>query len=167
MRQSPGDFDDLRRALEGGSVQNAYRALLGYMNDLRRHFRRKYPKYTISALYQGYLDMTYFAVMPPSLKRRGLKIAVVFNYEHFRFEAWLSARNEQIHRKLWPLFNESQWPSYRVVPPGTGVDSIVEYDLTERPDFADLQNLTSAIDNKVREFVDDMEVHLSRRATQT
>jgi hypothetical protein len=82
MRQSPGDFDDLRRALEGGSVQNAYRALLGYMNDLRRHFGRKYPKYTISALYQGYLDMTYFAVMPPSLKRRGLKIAVVFNYEH-------------------------------------------------------------------------------------
>jgi hypothetical protein len=43
--------------------------------------------------------MTYFAVVPPSLKRRARKIAIVFNYEAFRFEAWLSATNRQLQRK--------------------------------------------------------------------
>ena len=61
------------------------------MMDLRTHFKDRYPKYSVSGLYQGYLDMTYFAVVPPSFKRRGLKIAIVFNYGAFRFEAWLAA----------------------------------------------------------------------------
>ena len=32
------------------------------MMDLRRHFKNKYPSYSISGLYQGYMDMTYFAI---------------------------------------------------------------------------------------------------------
>ena len=34
--------------------------------------------------------MTYFALFPASLKCRGLKVTIVFNYEAFRFEAWLA-----------------------------------------------------------------------------
>ena len=68
---------------------------------------------------------------------RSLKIAIVFNYEAFRFEAWLSAANRQVQRKYWELFRNSQWADYRVVKPATGVDSILECDLASDPDFGD------------------------------
>ena len=87
------DMNEFRSQLRTGSIQKAYKTLLGTMLDLRIHFQNRYPGYSISGLYQGYMDMTYFAIVPPSLKLRSLKIAIVFNYEAFRFEAWLAGRN--------------------------------------------------------------------------
>lgn len=86
-------MQELQGQLRNGAIQRAYRALLSYMMELRIRFKNKYPDSSVSALYQGYMDMTYFAVSPPSLKQRDLKIAIVFNYEAFRFEAWLSGRS--------------------------------------------------------------------------
>jgi hypothetical protein len=119
-------MNDFREQLKTGSIQKAYRALLGYMMDLRTHFKNKCPSYSISGLYQGYMDMTYFAIIPPLLKDRNLKIAIVFNYEAFRFEAWLAGANRQVQRKYWELFRDSRWTEYRVVTPVKGVDSIIE-----------------------------------------
>jgi hypothetical protein len=73
MQSIREDMNDFRGQLRTGSMQRAYRALLGYIMDLRTHFKNRYPSYSISGLYQGYMDMTYFAVVPPSLKDRGLK----------------------------------------------------------------------------------------------
>ncbi len=70
MQSIQEDMNDLREQLRAGSIQKAYRALLDYMMDLRTHFKNRYPSYSISGLYQGYMDMTYFAVVPPSLKLR-------------------------------------------------------------------------------------------------
>lgn len=62
MQSIQEDMNALRRQLRSGSIQKAYRALLGYMMDLRTHFKNRYPTYSVSGLYQGYLDMTYFAM---------------------------------------------------------------------------------------------------------
>jgi len=166
MHLASDDMNDLRNAIRGSSIQRAYQCLLSYMNDLRRHFKARYPKYSVSGLYQGYLDMTYFAVVPPFFNRHGLKIPVVFNYEAFRFEVWLSGRNQQVHRSLWELFKKSTWPTYRVVAPGTGVDSIVECDMIETPHFSDLDALTATIEKKTTKFIDEMEKYLSRRGSK-
>ena len=166
MQSIQMDMNELRRQLQNGSIQKAYRALLGYLMDLRTHFKTRYPKYSVSGLYQGHLDMSYFAVVPPSFKRRGLKIAIVFDYGTFRLEAWLAARNRQVQRKYWELLRGSQWPEYRVVAPATGVDSIVEYDLAQEFDFADLDTLTVAVDKKVAKFTNDIERYLSRHANK-
>jgi hypothetical protein len=166
MQVTPKDMNDLREALQGGSTQRAYQALLSYMNELRRHFQVGYPEYSVSALYQGYLDMTYFALVPPPFKRRGLKVPIVFNYKEFKFEVWLSGRNQQIHRSMWGLFKDSRWPDYRVVGPGPDVDSIVEWDLVERPDFSDLGSLTATIDKKVTTFIGKMEGFISRQSSK-
>jgi len=155
-------MNELRKQLRSGSLRKAYRALLGYMMALRKHFQEKYPDYSVSGLYQGVFDMTYFAVVPPSLKRRGLKIAIVFNYGPFRFEAWLAGRNRQVQRKYWELFRDTPWAKYRIVKPAIGVDSIVECNLTEDTDFRDTDRLTSAIEKKVAEFTGEMESFLSR-----
>jgi hypothetical protein len=162
MQLTSRDIDNLRRALKGGSLQRAYRGLLDYMSHLRTHFKHMHPKYSVSSVYQGYLDMTYFALVPARFKRRGLKIAVVFNFGAFRFEVWLSARNQGVHKKLWPHFEGKRWPDYRLVAPGTWVDSIVEHDLVDKPDFGQMEALTSTIDRKVAAFIEDMEGLLSR-----
>lgn len=155
------DLRDFRRTLRSGSIQKAYRALLGYMLDLRAHFKRRHPNYSVSGLYQGYLDMTYFALVPPSLKPRGLKIAIVFNYEAFRFEAWLAGANRQVQRKYWELFRDGKWSGYRVVTPASGVDSIVECDLAEEFDFGDLDTLTATVEKSTARFIHDVEKYLA------
>lgn len=151
------DMADLRRQLQHGSIQRAYRALLGTMTDLRTHFKRRYPTHSVSGLYQGYFDMTYFAVVPPSLGRRGLKIAIVFNYGAFRFEAWLAAANRQVQRKYWERLKGARWAAYRVVAPAAGVDSIIECDLAGEFDLANPEPLTAAIEKKVAKFTRDIE----------
>lgn len=155
------DMNNLRRQLQVGSIQKAYRALLGYMMDLRTYFIKKYPNYFISGLYQGYMDMTYFAIVPPSFKRRRLKVAIVFNYSAFRFEVWLSGANRRILQEYWDLVKDANWPAYRLVPPGTWADSIVEYDLAEDFDFDDLKSLTATMEKKIVEFINDIERFLS------
>jgi len=77
MNAQMGDMEDFRQALDKGSIQRAYRALLSYMMALRTHLKNELA--AGSGLYQGYLDMSYFALFPESLKRRNLKISIVFN----------------------------------------------------------------------------------------
>jgi hypothetical protein len=159
----PEDLSELRTQLRKGSIQKAYRALLAYMMGLRTHFARKRGGLVVSGFYQGYMDMTYFALFPPALKRRGLKVAIVFNYDAFRFEAWLAARNRKVQRQYWELFRKGTWPSYRVVAPAQGVDSIIECDLAEDFNFADPAALTSKIEKATAAFVEDIAKFLGTR----
>lgn len=156
------DMAELRRQLAKGSIQKAYGALISYMMGLRTHFADSYGDSAVSGLYQGYMDMTYFAIFPPSLKGRDLKVAIVFNYGAFRFEAWLAARNRKVQRQYWELFRDSQWNEYRVVAPATGIDSIVECDLASDFDLGDPDTLTSRIETSAAAFIDDMERFLSQ-----
>jgi hypothetical protein len=112
------DMKEFREQLRSGSIRRAYRALLDYMMNLRKHFQRRYSDYSVSGLYQGCMDMTFFALVPPFLKRRGLKVAIVFNYDAFRFEAWLAGRNRQVQREYWELFKDTRWGEYRVTRGG-------------------------------------------------
>jgi hypothetical protein len=156
------DMQELRRQLQSGSIQRAYRGMLRYMTDLRTHLQGRYPTYSFTSLYQGYFDMTYFALVPPSLRQRGLKIAIVFNYGAFRFEAWLAAANRQIQRRTWESLKDARWPGYRVATPGAGVDAIIECDLADEFDLSDPQALTAAIDKKLAKFTRDIEKALAK-----
>ena len=151
------DMIEFRRQLRNGAIQKAYRALLAYMMNLQTDFKNKYPSYGTSGLYHGYMDMTYFAIFPKSLKQRDLKIAIVFNYEAFRFEVWLAGSNRKVQQQYWELFRDSQWHEYHVVAPAKGVDAIVEYTLAEDCDFGDLDSLTAGIEKNTIKFIDDME----------
>ena len=117
----------------------------------------------MSSLYQGYMDMTYFAIFPSSLKHRNLKIATVFNYDAFGFEAWLAAGNRKVQRQYWELFKESQWPEYRVVTPAKGIDSILECDLATGLDLDDPDALTESIEKATVAFIDDVERFLAEQ----
>ncbi len=161
MQSIREDMEEFRGQLEKGSIRKAYRALLSYMMGLRAYFKNSYAGSAVSSLYQGYMDMTYFALFPPSLKHRDLKIAIVFNYDAFRFEAWLAGRNRKVQRQYWELFRDSQWAKYRVVAPARGIDSIIECDLAKDFDFGNPDALTSRIETATAAFIADIERFLS------
>ena len=161
MQSINPDMQEFSRQLEKGTIQRAYRALIAYMMGLRKHFSNNLAGYTVSGLYQGFMDMTYFALFPPTLKQRNLKMAIVINYEAFRFEAWLAGGNREIQRQYWELFKDSQWPEYRVVRPAKGIDSILECDLATDFDLDDPDDLTGSIEKDVVVFLEDIERFLT------
>ncbi len=161
-----GSFDEsvkeYKIQLEKGEIQKAYKGLMGYIMDLRTYFKNKYPDYFVSgSIYYGYMDMTYFSIIPESLKNRNLKIAIVLIHEAVRFEIWLSGYNKQVQAKYWKIFKESGWNKYHLVPTTKGVDSILEYTLIDNPDFGDLNTLTRQIEEKTLAFVSDIESFLA------
>jgi hypothetical protein len=155
-------IDEYRVQMKKGHIQQAYRGLMGYIMDLKTYFKNKYPGYSVSGnIYQGYMDMTYFALFPEPLKSRKLKIAIVFLHETVGFEVWLSGYNRQVQSQYWKLFKESGWNKYRIPSSIKGLDSIVEYTLADAPDFSDPDKLTEQIENGTLNFIADIEDFLS------
>jgi hypothetical protein len=156
-------MNEFRKQLEKGVIIDAYRGLMKYIMDLKTYFKNKYPDYFISgSIYYGYMDMTYFSFIPLSLKQRKLKIAIVFNYEAFRFEVWLGSYNKQIQTKYWKLIKESGWNKYHITTPAKGIDSILDYILVDNPDFSNLDTLTKQIEKGTLKFINDVENFLSK-----
>jgi hypothetical protein len=152
---------EYRKQLEKGTIQIAYRGLMDYILSLKTHFSSRHPEYAVSGTpYFGYMDMTYFSIVPEAYRQRGLKIAVVFLHEAFRFEVWLAAANKQVQKKTWEYFKDSGWNQYRIVPAVQGYDSILEQTLVDDPDFSDLPALTGRIEQGTLDFIREVEKHL-------
>ncbi|MBP6209055.1 MAG: hypothetical protein KA473_06410 [Anaerolineales bacterium] len=165
MKSLQENMIEFKSQLKKGVIQKAYLGLMGYMMSLKNHFANKYPDNpTPGSLYTGYMDMTYFSIFPKSLKDRDLKIAIVFLYDKFRFEIWLSGRNKQVLEKYWKIISKNKWNKYKIVEPAKGVDSIVEHTLVDNPDFSDLESLTKQIEQRTLKFVQDIERFLAKNA---
>ena len=157
---------EYRQQLQKGTIQKAYRGLMEYMIHLKNYLKNKYPNHHISGnTYYGYMDMIYFSFTPESLKSKKLKIAIVFIHEKANFEVWLAGMNKEIQRKYWKLFRESFWNKYQIPADIKGIDSIVEHNLIEKPNFNDLDTLTRKIEDGVLIFTDDIKtfLHLNER----
>jgi hypothetical protein len=156
-------MNEYRRQMEKGVIKEAYKGLMEYIMGLRTHFKTKYPDHFVSgSVYYGFMDMTYFAFTPESLKRRKLKIAIVFVHETFKFEVWLAGSNKQVQSEYWKLIKKRGWNRYHLVPATKGVDSIVESVLVDKPDFNNLGSLTEQIERSTMKFIKDVEGFLSK-----
>jgi hypothetical protein len=155
-------MDEYRKQMRKGDIAEAYKGLMDYIMNLRRHFQNKYPDYFVSgSIYYGYMDMTYFSFFPKSLKNRKLKIGIVFIHDTCRFEVWLFGYNKQVQAKYWKLFKENDWNTYRIPSTIKGMDSIIEYIVVDNPDFSDLDTLTKQIEKGTLKFIKDVENFLS------
>lgn len=156
-------MNEYRRQLEKGAIQEAYRGLMKYIMDLKTTLKSKYPEYSISgSIYSGYMDMTYFSFNPETLKQHGLKIAIVFLHQEFRFEVWLAGYNKQVQEKYWKLLKDSNWKKYHLVSTTQGADAILEHILVADPDFGDLAGLTNQIERGTLSFIQDVESFLTQ-----
>jgi hypothetical protein len=161
MKTIQTDVEKFKKQLEIGSMQRAYRALHQFMMDLRVIFLKEHPEYDISgSYYHGYMDMTYFPIFTKSLKKHHLKIAIVFNYEPFRIEAWLSGSNKRIQQEYWTRLKKNNWKKYKVIDDLKGADSIMEYTLVEEIDLDNEKTMTNQIIKRTTDFINDIEAFL-------
>jgi len=152
-----------RAALREGSVPLAYRSLLQFLLDLRTRFQKSHPEYDVpGTFYSGYMDMSYFAIVPPALKPRKLKIALVFVYSTFRFEVWLSGVNRAVQEHYYELIQDSGWSKYRLVPEIKGSDAILVHVLADPPDWSNLPGLAARLESGTLAFIRDVEAFLAQ-----
>jgi hypothetical protein len=165
MRTFSESMREYKKQLKNGYIQEAYQGLMQFIRDLRSHFKNKYPEYAVSgSIYYGYMDMTTFSLFPESLKRRNLKIAIVFIHEAFRFEVWLSGSNRNVQTEYWKIIKESDWHKYHLASNPRTVDYVLDHILMSDPDFSDLDTLTSQIEKGTLGFIRDVEGFLSKQS---
>lgn len=142
--------------LQKGEIQVAYKGIMESMTLIKSFFESLYPEYPTSSLYFGYMDMTYFAITPPELKREKLKIAIVYLHPSMRFEAWLCGTNKSIQRIYHDRFRSMEIKGYRLSPILPDVDSILETTLLQDPDFNDLHLMKDILRQRLDVFIQDM-----------
>jgi len=155
------DIRELQKRSSDGLIQRAYIGIVSYISRLRTVFADQRGERAISGLYQGYFDMTYFALFSDELKERDLKLAVVFNYETFGYEVWLAARNRKIQRRYWELLLSTGYKKHRLVEPAIGIDAIVTAVLAADYSMEDEDSLTTHIIEGVTAFERDIMSFLS------
>ena len=150
-------INEYRKQIQKGDIKEAYKGLIEYIMNLKTYFNTKYPDYFISgSIYQGYMDMTYFALFPGDLKKRKLKIAIVLIHDKMKLEIWLSGINKQIQTKYWNILKSRDLNIYQLPKTLKGADSIIEYVLTDNPDFDDPEALTRQIESGTLKFIKDI-----------
>lgn len=154
---SPNDLiREYKNQLSKGMIQEAYKYIMKFMSDLSIYLKKRHSYYNVSALYYGYMDMTYFAFTPDDLKSKKLKIAIVYLHEKGRFEVWLSGSNRKIQAEYIDSMSGKDIGGYKLSQVMPGVDSIIEAILVEQPDFDHPEELKKQIEKKTIKFIDDI-----------
>ena len=152
---------EYREQLSRGRIQAAYRGIMSFMSGLCRYLAGRHSDYSATALYCGYMDMTYFAFTPRFLKEKKLKLALVYLHEPGRFERWLSGSNKKIQAEYIELLQNSNLGEFKLSQPLPGVDSILELVLTEEPDFDHPEALRREIESKLLECTSQLRTLLT------
>lgn len=158
------DVLSYRRALEDGSVQRAYKGVLSFVSQLQARLLERFPACAAGAFYPGYLDMTYFALTPPELRERKLKLAVVYLHAENRFELWLAANNRALQAEAAEQLAKLPPGGYEVTRPAPGVDAIIAAIAAAEPDFDRLDDLMQTLADAFSVFSRDMTALISKTA---
>lgn len=142
--------------LKDGKIQRAYRGIMEFMSSLRSRLEVTHPDYVVSAMYAGYMDMTYFAFTPSVLKEKRLKIAIVYLHPDHRFEVWLGAINRNVQKETFRQLKGKDLLGYKVGEIKPGEDAILSSILVDHPDFDAKEMLESLIEEGTLKFIQDV-----------
>lgn len=151
------------RRVRAGTIPAAWRGTLGFMARLQRETASSFPDHRGSALYQGMMDMSYFALTPPALAELRLMVAIVYRHGDNRFEVWLSGVNRSVQAdwiKSLASVDTAPWQLSRVA---VGVDSILEQILCGEPDFDHPEELSAAIIARLETALPDLDRLIKER----
>ena len=142
--------------LNKGHIQKAYKGIMNFMSELKVYLESQHPDYITSALYFGYMDMSYFAFTPSILKDKKLKIAIVYLHEECKFELWLAANNRKIQEEYVGILSNKNLGRFTLSQIQPGVDSIIASTIIEQPNFDNLAELKKQLEIRIIEFVKDI-----------
>jgi hypothetical protein len=163
MASFQDNINEYRNQLKKASVKVAYQGLMKYIDDLRLHLKNRCPDFFLSDVHYGQMDYTYFYFFPQTLKRRNLKVMVLFIHDTFRFEVMLAGYNKEVQTKYLKLLKENGWSKYPLATSTKGVEYISKFVLVDNPDFGNLEALTGQIEAGALKFIKDTEEFLSKK----
>ena len=156
MNEMVNKYPDL---LQDGELQLAYRAILSFVNKMKIKIKKEYPEYIVGTTYQGQMDISFFSVSTKILQEYGLKILVIYKHIDNTFYLWLSGRNREIARNLEHIF-DSLMDNSSIYHDKNNKDSILEYRVTETPDFDHQEEMISIIQSQLIKFISMVEKQL-------
>lgn len=156
MKSLNTSIKQYNEALKQGEIQVAYRGIMSVMSELKSYLEKAHPDFVTSALYFGYMDMTYFAFTSPELKAKKLKVAIVYLHLENRFEIWLSGANRSVQSHYHQALEGKELGAFKLSVIQPGVDAIVEHVIVEMPDFDDVERLKVYIEKTSLVFIDRM-----------
>ena len=156
MKKMNDHLKEYTLQLKKGDIQKAYKGIMVFMSGLKKYMESRHPGYKTSAVYPGYMDMTYFAFKPFELRGKNLKIAVVYLHEQNRFEVWLGGVNRSIQKQYIEIFKDKNIGEAKLSKAASGVDSILELELIGKPDFDHPDETMMLIENMTMDFLKDI-----------
>jgi hypothetical protein len=149
-----------KRAFSSGELQKTYQDLVGIVQNLRIELSKKYQgEFSVANVLHGYIDFTYFYLQNDYLKRKKLKLALVFNHKNVNFELWLLGQTKDVQVFYWRKLREAKWVNQEAMPEY----SIFEVPLLSAPDFDNATKLSELIqiqlDTLLREIFETLEAY--------
>jgi hypothetical protein len=145
-------------AVAQGDIVRAYRGILAALTQFKSSWESTHPQDAVGALYQGYLDMSFVAVLPLSLAEKRLKISLVFLHETGTFTLWLTAGNRAIQKNVSTALQRITLGRYQLTELEPGVDAIIALDLPKPYAFDEPDALTMRLVAAAEAFLADMTV---------
>lgn len=131
-----------KAAFSDGELQKTYQDLVGIVQNLRTEFTKKYKgEYSVAGVLHGYVDFTYFYLQNDYLKKKKLKLALVFNHKNVNFELWLLGQTKDVQILYWRKLRDVKWVNKEAMPEY----SIFEVPLLLEPDFDSPTRLSESI----------------------
>lgn len=143
-------------AVAEGDLARAYRGILAALTQFKSAWEASHPEDTAGALYQGYMDMSFVAVLPAALAHKRLKISLVFLHDSGTFSLWLIAGNRAIQKSVSEALSRFPLGQYALTVLETGVDSIIALDLPKPYAFDEPDVLTANLVASAERFLADM-----------
>ncbi|MDP3447362.1 MAG: hypothetical protein Q8S22_04795 [Eubacteriales bacterium] len=148
--------DEYCCAVAAGRLPRAYRGILSVLNAFKASWEEAHPTDNVGALYQGYLDMSFVAVLPTALAAKRLKISLVFLHPTGQFSFWLIAGNRAIQKAVSDALRVVPLGEYTLCTLQPGVDAIISRDLPKPYLFDEPEKLDASLMQAAESFAADM-----------
>lgn len=136
-----------KAAFSDGELQKTYQDLVEIVQNLRTEFTKKYRgEYSVAGVLHGYVDFTYFYLQNDYLKKKKLKLALVFNHKNVNFELWLLGQTKDVQILYWRKLRDVKWVNKEAMPEY----SIFEVPLLLEPDFDSPTRLSESIHSQFK-----------------
>lgn len=149
-------IDRYTTAVAQGDIASAYRGILSALTRFKSAWESAHPQDTVGALYQGYLDMSFVAVLPTALAEKRLKISLVYLHPSGSFTLWLIAGNRAIQKSVSDALRNVPLGKYNLTKLEPGVDAIIALDLPKPYAFDEPEQLTKNLLQAAEAFLADM-----------
>jgi hypothetical protein len=154
-------------AVSGGDFPRAYRGILTTLTQFKSAWESAHPEDTVGALYPGYMDMSFVAVLPAWFAERRLKISLVFLHDSGDFSLWLAAGNRAIQKRVSDALKHVPLGKYTLSTLEPGVDAIIALDLPKPYRFDEPEQLTGYLLHAAESFLADMTALIDKTAQES